>query len=215
LLQLQQFFGGIGSINKDKKNKALRYHIAGIKDLTNILIPHFEKYPLLTKKVEDFILFQKVVVLMLNKKHLTSEGLQEIINIKASMNLGLSDLQNSEFSNLTPVVRPNINTINIPDPNWISGFVEAEGNFDVNIHKSKTNKIGYQVQLRFRIYQHERDIKLIKILIKYLGSGKIEKDTRNPVVCLTIYRISDIINKIIPFFSKNPIIGAKLLDFLD
>jgi hypothetical protein len=34
---------------------------------------------------------------MNNKIHLSFEGLQQIINIKASMNLGLSDLLKSEF----------------------------------------------------------------------------------------------------------------------
>jgi len=44
----------------------------------------------------------------------------------------------------------------------------------VNIHKSK-NKLGYRTRLRFRITQHERDIKLMELLIQYLGTGKIEK----------------------------------------
>jgi hypothetical protein len=38
-----------------------------------------------------------VVELMIQKKHVTLEGLQQIINIKASMNLGLSDALKSAF----------------------------------------------------------------------------------------------------------------------
>jgi hypothetical protein len=41
----------------------------------------------------DFILFKQVVNLMNNKAHLTLEGLKQIVNIKALMNLGLSDNQ--------------------------------------------------------------------------------------------------------------------------
>jgi len=82
--------------------------------------------------------------------HLTIEGLQEIINIKASKNLGISDIVKSEFSKINPVERAIIQTTNIPNPNWVSEFVSGEGNFYVGIRK-KNYKIGYQVYLRFRI----------------------------------------------------------------
>jgi hypothetical protein len=49
--------------------------------------------------------------------HLTEEGLLQIINLRASINLGLSNLQKSNFSYLKPVARPVINTTKIPDPN--------------------------------------------------------------------------------------------------
>nr|YP_010130251.1 LAGLIDADG endonuclease [Clavaria fumosa]QPZ51152.1 LAGLIDADG endonuclease [Clavaria fumosa] len=130
------------------------------------------------------------------------------------MNLGLSEKIKSEFINITPVKRPLILTNNIPEPNWIVGFLTCEGNFDVNIHKSN-NKIGYRSRLRFRVYQHERDIQLLELLIKYLGAGKLEKDSRKPSVCLTISKFLDITNIIIPFFKKNSIPGIKQLDYLD
>jgi hypothetical protein len=53
---------------------------------------------------------------------LTEEGLKLIINIRASMNLGLSDLQKSEFTQFKPVRGRQIITYNeIPNPNWIAG----------------------------------------------------------------------------------------------
>jgi hypothetical protein len=116
LLQIQQFLGGIGSIYIHPTRNIVNYSVDSIKDLA-ILINHFEKYPLLTQKAADFILFKQVVKLINNKAHLSIEGLHQIINIKASMNLGLSDMLKSEFNKFTPVERPVINTENIPDPN--------------------------------------------------------------------------------------------------
>ena len=214
LLELQEYFGGIGSISKNKNRKEVIYSVNGLKDLTTVLIPHFEKYGLLTQKAADFILFTKVVELMNTKAHLSLEGLKQIINIKASMNLGLSETLKSEFNNIISVDRPIILTKNIPNPNWLSGFVTGEGNFYVNIQKSKSN-LGSKINLRFQISQHERDLKLIDLLIKYLGSGKIYKGSKNRVVSLTIYKFSDIINLIIPFFEQNPLYGVKVLDFID
>jgi hypothetical protein len=212
LLQLKEFFGGIGSIYKDDTNKMAHYEIASINDLTTIIIPHFLNYPLLTQKAADFILFKRIVDIMSNKGHLSIKGLVEIINIKASMNLGLPE--NLKKFKFTQVERPTILTYNIPDTNWVAGFVTGEGNFDVSIKESK-NKIGYQVFLRFRISQHERDLKLMELLIKYLGAGQIEKDSRNPVVSITIVKLSEITQRIIPLFEKNNILGTKQLDFLD
>jgi hypothetical protein len=81
--------------------------------------------------------------------------------------------------------------------------------------QQSSNNIGYRVQLRFRISQHERDLKLIEVLAKYLGSGKIYKYPGKPAIVLTIFNFSDINNLIIPFFEKNPLLGVKLMDYLD
>jgi hypothetical protein len=85
------------------------------KDLKKLLI-HLSKYPLLSQKAADFYLFKKVVELISKKVHLTEEGLKEIINIKASMNLGLSDKLKTEFKDFIPVERPVTYTENISDP---------------------------------------------------------------------------------------------------
>lgn len=206
---------GVGIIYIRGDNLAAIYKVSSLFELTNVIIPHFTKYPLLTQKKADFLLFKEVVELMSNKFHLTMEGLQQIINIRASMNKGLPDTLKSEFSEVSPVERPLILTESIPDSNWVAGFVSGEGNFSVKIHKSERIKIKYQVQLRFRISQHERDTHLMETLIKYLEVGKIEEDCRNPVVNLTVVKFSDITNVIIPFFDKNPILGVKLLDYQD
>jgi hypothetical protein len=153
------------------------YSVSSVKDLTNVIIPHFKKkYTLLTQKAADFLLFTQIVEIMTKKEHLSIEGLHKIINIKASMNLGLSENLKSEFNNINPIDRPIINTKNIKHPNWITGFVNGEGTFDVKIYKLLT-KIGFGIQLRFRIPQHDRDIKLIELIKKYFGSGTIEKHT--------------------------------------
>lgn len=102
------------------------------------------------------------------------------------MNLGLSDKLKLEFNDFSPVERIFVNNKNILDPNWISGFVSGEGNFDINITKS-THKIGYRIQLRFRITQHERDKNLIELLIKYFGFGSIYKLKKT--ACSKIYSI--------------------------
>jgi LAGLIDADG endonuclease len=55
----------------------------------------------------------------------------------------------------------------------------------------------------------------MKLLIKYFGSGTIEKNSKDQVVNLTISKFSEITNVIIPFFELNPLLGVKQLDYLD
>ena len=141
ITKVKDFFGGIGSIHINQPLKKVNYSVDSIQDLTK-LIAHFENYPLLSQKRADFILFKEVIILMKNKYHLSNEGLNQIINIKASMNLGLSEFLKSEFLNFSPVERPIIKTESISDSNWIAGFVSGEGNFDVRITEQKSNKIG-------------------------------------------------------------------------
>jgi hypothetical protein len=113
------------------------------------------------------------------------------------------------------VERPIINTDNIPHPSWISGFVSGEGNFDVRI-SSSSNKIGYWVQLRFRISQHSRDLSLLENILKYWNTGNIYKYNGKSAVVLTIVNFTDITNIILPFFNKYPLLaGVKVYDYLD
>jgi len=98
----------------------LKYSTASLKDLSSIVIPHFKKYPLLTQKGADFLFFERIVELMNKGAHLTINGLQQVINIRASMNTGLSEIIKSEFGNkINPVKRGIIQSNIIPDPHWI------------------------------------------------------------------------------------------------
>lgn len=55
--------------------------------------------------------------MMLNKEHLTEEGLAKIVNIKAAMNFGvLSKELLSRFTNVNPVKRPIKKNMKIAHP---------------------------------------------------------------------------------------------------
>jgi len=69
-------------------NELVNFKITQFKDLTDKVLPFFQKYPLLGVKSKDFEDFCKVAELMQNKAHLTVEGLDQIRIIKAGMNTG-------------------------------------------------------------------------------------------------------------------------------
>lgn len=212
LAQLQVFFGGVGHIHKS--GDMAMFVVSNLKDLTTVIIPHFENYYLLTQKGADFLLFKQIINICLERGNLTDEGLQRIVNIKSVLNLGLTDVLKSAFTNTVPVERPLINTKHIPHPQWVVGFVNGEGTFNIKTYKSN-NCIGKSVQLRFKLVQHSRDAKLMELIMKFFNSGSLEQEKRSPAVYLIIVKFSDIIEKVIPLFEQYPLIGAKRFDFYD
>lgn len=80
------------------------------------IVEHFDNYPLMTQKYGDYLLFREVITLMQRKEHLTQEGLNKIVAIKASMNIGLSKKLQAAFPNLNSVARLLVRTQKIPHP---------------------------------------------------------------------------------------------------
>ena len=54
------------------------YYVQSIKDL-DVILNHFDKYPLITKKHADYLLFKMAIDLIKNKEHLNQEGLRKLI----------------------------------------------------------------------------------------------------------------------------------------
>ena len=202
----------IGQISKQGKI-SIQYRVSSLESITNILIPHFDKYPLITKKKADFILFKKAVELINNKEHLSINGLKKIVAIKASLNLGLSDELKTAFPKIKPIKRPIIKSNKIQDPNWLAGFSSGEGCFNVRFKKLTSSSLNLQTLLTFKIVQHSRDTELLESFIKYLECGYVFKGQN--LVQYIINKNSDLFETLIPFFDKYKIIGVKYQDYLD
>jgi len=113
LQEIQSYFG-VGYIRKDVNDK-VKFRVESVKDIVNKVIPHFDKYPLITQKLADYLLFKDVVNMMVNKEHLTKGGLNKIVSIKAVINLGLPDELQVYFPDVIPSLRPRVENKRVPD----------------------------------------------------------------------------------------------------
>ncbi len=68
------------------------WRVRDFKNLTEIVIPFFERNPLHSKKMIAFLKFKKIVAMMQKGEHLTAEGFSKIKEIASSMNRGEKDL---------------------------------------------------------------------------------------------------------------------------
>jgi hypothetical protein len=93
-------FFGIGKITYRKKNGSVYYTVNSINYFVKVIIPHFDKYPLINKKQADYVFFKIIVYMMYKKEHLNLEGLQKVVNLKSSMNKGSTPVLLNNFPNL-------------------------------------------------------------------------------------------------------------------
>ncbi len=201
----------IGRLNFRHGAESVQWYVVNLNEV-GILINFLEKYPLITQKRADYLLWQKAYEYLKNKEHLTEKGLKKIISLSAVSNRGLSDKVKKAHPDVVVVARPIVKDQIIKNPSWLAGFTAAEGCFLIKISKSET-KIGWAVQLVFQLTQHCRDELLIRSLQNYFNCGHVTKNRE--AFDFRITKFEDNVNKIIPFFKNYRIEGVKALDFED
>ncbi|CAF3644066.1 unnamed protein product [Fusarium graminearum] len=149
LRSIQSFFGGIGNL-KVLPN-IVQYRVFSLKDL-DIILNHFDNYPLITKKHTDFLLFKEALALIKNKEHLTIEGFNKIIALKSSMNLGLPEVLKESFPD---ILGRKIEPFDLPSA----------------VGGAAPNKEGLRSVIGFQISQHSRDLPLMEKFISFFECG--------------------------------------------
>jgi LAGLIDADG endonuclease len=86
VLHVIQAFFGCGSIRPDRSDKTLKWETRRLDDLVDRIVPHFERYPLLSGKRLDFERFAFVCRLAAAGAHRTRGGLIEIVELARAMN---------------------------------------------------------------------------------------------------------------------------------
>jgi hypothetical protein len=211
LEQIKSYFG-VGEIYKQGEDAHV-YRVSSVKDLA-VIVRHFDKYPLITQKQADYLLFKRAFEIISRKEHLTEDGLRKIVAIKGSTNKGFPDALKVAFPTTELVQRPKVDNQEVNDFNWLAGFVSGEGSFIIEIFKVKT-KIGFGVKLAFRIGQHIRDAQLMRSLVSFLGCGRYYQPNGYDHGEFIVTKFSDLDKKVIPLFEKYPIVGNKAKDFSD
>jgi hypothetical protein len=85
LLLMQEYFG-CGTLRPDRSDRTLKWEVRSLPVLIARIVPHFETYPLLSSKQQDFELFADVCERMVRGEHLTPMGLQGIVRLARRMN---------------------------------------------------------------------------------------------------------------------------------
>lgn len=210
---LENIKGYLGvSANITQEGEKVKLRMSAKQDLQKIMA-HFDKYPLITQKLADYLLWRKAMIMVFERKHLSMEGLCEIVGIKSSLNLGLSPVLQEGFPETLPCERPLVVDQVIPSEDWVVGFVSAEGCFFVTKHRS--SRLGWKVGVAFILTQHNRDEVLMRTFVDYFGCGSYYPHSTRDIGEYKCQDFHNNYNKIQQFFLKYPLLGSKLEDFKD
>jgi len=238
LYGIKSYFNEKGSITSH--NYISRYKVSSISDIITYIIPHFDKYPLLSSKQLNYLDFKKAIKIIEEGEHLSIKGITDLKQIASEMNRNRSFLDKWNCFSLRPnpaghPSRPsdqesdrNILLTSDLKPEWVQSFTDSEGNFNYYYRTLKSGSIS------FSISQNLHDYPLLISLTKFFGAGKIyplsldgtlesaekyfKKRTDLGLSSVIRYEISSKIlhkEKIIPFFKKYPLYTTKSLDFED
>src|SRR3989338_4099861 len=88
ILSLYKRYLGCGTM-RQRQDGVWYYEVNNLNAIKECVIPFFKKYNFLSaKKKRDFSKFCKLAELLLATKHLTEEGIREILDIRRDMNDG-------------------------------------------------------------------------------------------------------------------------------
>lgn len=83
--QVRNFFG-CGGIRYSKSDRTFKFEVRNITDLVKKVIPHFETYPLVGEKKEDFAKFKEICKMVRANLHLSKKHLAIIVDLAYAMN---------------------------------------------------------------------------------------------------------------------------------
>lgn len=98
---------------------------------------------------------------------------------------------------------------------YLAGFADGEGCFSISICRHKFARLKWKIDPLFQVYQHKDNAKILYIFKKILKCGYVSKKGGNPscfVYCVD--KTQELIEVIIPFFERHPLLGEKYNNFL-
>ena len=101
---------------------------------------------------------------------------------------------------------------------WVVGFVDGEGCFSISVVRNPGCLLGWQVQHEFSVTQAAPSRPALELLLEVFGCGRIIENRRtdnhrHPLLRFSVKRRADLMDTVISFFERNPLITAKQLDF--
>lgn len=99
---------------------------------------------------------------------------------------------------------------------WIVGFVDGEGCFNLDVHVKSDMLWGLQMQPEFTVVQNEVDIQILHALKDYFQCGSValnREDKSGKRYHFRVKSVKDLNEKIVPFFEKHTLKTKKNVEF--
>ena len=224
LYKLTDYFGCGSVVIDNKKTATKKFRVSSIKDILEIIIPHFNSYPCLTSKFLNFNDWKLIAIKINKKEHLTSKGLIEIKSIIGNMNKERSFEDKYNFcKNSLGLTNNGEITKNLP-AEWIQTFLAGEATFYNYLPKKTIDSRGKPYQRcdsSLEIAQNSHDVIILLAIKKFFGGGYIKPKYNicDIIECKNSRSVNRYIFRdtkaIINFVDNYPMLNRKHLDYLD
>ena len=100
---------------------------------------------------------------------------------------------------------------------YLSGFADGEGAFSVGVTRRPDLRFGFQLVPEFRVSQNSERASVLEHYQRVLGCGRIvvndRKRPQDRTMVFVVRRRSDLLEHVIPFFHRNPLLSEKRRSF--
>lgn len=189
----------VGSVHLESNKTAADYRIRRRDIIGSVILPIFDKYPLLTSKQFDYLKFREAYYILENPELSKLEKDELLINLKNK--LKPKDYISSAWIIINNSVKNTEDAKIVMSKDWLVGFTEAEGSFYL------VRKDIQRITHAFEITQKLDNLVLVAIG-HILGISVSNKKTYNTVSTSNSRAISNIID-----YYKNTMKGMKSLEY--
>jgi len=233
ILESIQSYLNCGNITINTKKHTAEFGVVRLAELYNIIIPHFNNYPIFCAKYHAFKLFSQIVTALFNKEKRSIQERRELLKLALSMNittnrkietidklftiLGVNEEASKFVAQRNKEIIEKILLLNsenlIVSNNFISGFIDGDGSFFISFQINGEIKTGFNItnDLFSKPLLHLRNEKqmLLEIVKQKLGKiGSIREGTKKELV-YTVTGLNQIVDLLIPFIDKHPVFSEK------
>ena len=95
---------------------------------------------------------------------------------------------------------------------YVAGFVDGEGCFHVALQRNPSTRGGWQLVPEFRVSQDAARIQVLYLVRARIGCGTVRENHRRShdhTYVLIVRRRKDLLQRVIPFFERNPLVSCK------
>jgi hypothetical protein len=197
---------GIGKVYNNRQN--VIFVVKSIDEIVEVLLPLFDKYPLRGSKLVGYNIFKTVALMIKEKKHLTLEGLIQILNLSYFMNKETSLRTNEskeilvnkliekygELPTVLDIVLSN-NITNKKEPltlEFVRGLIDGDGSFNVSFVTTRR-----RINVNFTVVCELSSISVLNDLIDFFNCGTVYKLQSN-AARYQVQNVEDMLDKIYP-----------------
>jgi len=197
---------GIGNLYNNRDN--VTFVVKSIDEIVEVLLPLFDKYPLRGSKLVGYNIFKTVVLMLKEKKHLTLEGLIQILNLSYFMNKETSlRSEDSKGKLLDKLINkygklPIVSDIYIPNLDifnsqpltleFVRGLIDGDGSFNVSFATTRR-----RISVNFTVICELSSISVLNDLVEFFGCGTVYK-LQSKAARYQIQSVEEMLEKIYP-----------------